>query len=160
PLPLRRATRMKINILKTAATRTWAVIGLLAAAAAPLPAQPGAREFVTFDRFLQHTKAATPWNTRVVESKLRDHAAFEEMQRHLLRLYDGVRVRHSFVKDGNHFDCVPVEQQPSVRLLGLQSVAAAPPDSALPEPPSVRGDQAGDAAEMVTQIGHASVDEF
>jgi hypothetical protein len=57
-------------------------------------------------------------------------AALEEMRQHLLKLYAGVAVEHSFALDGQVFDCVPVEQQPSVRLLGLTAIAAPPPSPA------------------------------
>ena len=46
---------------------------------------------------------------------------------HIARLYEGVVVTHSFVDDnGQIFDCVPVEQQPSVRRAGSRKVAQAP----------------------------------
>ena len=42
--------------------------------------------------------------------------AFEEKRQHLLNLYSGVTVQHSFVDDsGQVFDCVPVAQQPALK---------------------------------------------
>ena len=58
---------------------------------------------------------------------LQDAGAFEEMRQHILTMYQGVEVTHSFVLDAHPFDCVPIEQQPSVRLLGLASIASPPP---------------------------------
>jgi len=74
-------------------------------------------------------------------------AAFEEMRRHVLSLYEGVALDgvHSFLLDGHHFDCLPIEQQPSVRGLGLTHVETAPlPLSAAAEP---GGDASGEPAE-------------
>jgi hypothetical protein len=60
---------------------------------------------------------------------LQDTGAFEEMRQHILTMYQGVEVTHSFVLDSHHFDCVPIRQQPSVRLLGLTSIASPPPSA-------------------------------
>jgi hypothetical protein len=38
-------------------------------------------------------------------------------------LYQGVQVRHSYVLQERTFDCIPVEQQLSVRRLGGQAIA-------------------------------------
>ncbi len=63
------------------------------------------------------------------ETRVRTAEAFAEMRGHILSLYAGIAVEgvHSFLHDGQHFDCLPVEQQPSVRLLGLSHVDTAPP---------------------------------
>jgi hypothetical protein len=57
-------------------------------------------------------------------------ASIEEMRQHILTMYDGVQVTHTFVLDSHHFDCIPVLQQPSVRLLGLTHIAPPPPVTA------------------------------
>src|ERR1700688_802203 len=63
------------------------------------------------------------------ETRVRTADAFAAMRRHILSLYEGVPVEgvHSFLHDGQHFDCLPIEQQPSVRGLGLSHVEIAPP---------------------------------
>jgi Neprosin len=63
------------------------------------------------------------------ETRVRTPEAFAEMRRHILSLYEGVPLEgvHSFLHDGQHFDCLPIEQQPSVRGLGLSHVETAPP---------------------------------
>ena len=58
-----------------------------------------------------------------------DASEFEAMRRHLLALYQGVTVRHSYVLDHQIFDCVPVLQQPSLRLAGVPQAASPPPVS-------------------------------
>jgi len=95
---------------------------------AHLNAQP--KEFVPFKSFIDSTRAANVSSHMMrQESRVKDSAAFEEMRQHILTMYRGVEVKHSFVRDSSHFDCVPIEQQPAVRILGLQNIAAAPPQS-------------------------------
>lgn len=49
-------------------------------------------------------------------SKVAHEGAFTEMQAHILRLYDKVEARHSFMdQSGGIFDCIPIEQQPALR---------------------------------------------
>lgn len=62
-------------------------------------------------------------------TRVRDAAEFERMRAHLLSLHEGVEARHSYVDaSGQVFDCVPVNQQPSLRgTVGK-----------LPEPPSLQ----------------------
>src|SRR5689334_8543343 len=93
---------------------------LIAAATltATLSAQPAA-DFVSFDRFMEATKDINSTVMNRAESKVRDGRTFEQMRRHIINLYSGVHVSHSYVSDGSHFDCIPVEQQPAVRMLGL-----------------------------------------
>lgn len=54
-------------------------------------------------------------------------AAFEEIRAHLLKVYRGQDVRRSFLQDGQTFDCIPLDQQPAVRLRGVTSFAVPPP---------------------------------
>jgi hypothetical protein len=61
-------------------------------------------------------------------------AAFEEMRSHVLKMYQQVQVTHSFLLGAQYFDCIPIEQQPSLRLLGLNALAVPPPS-----PPAVGG---------------------
>jgi neprosin-like protein len=54
--------------------------------------------------------AATPM------AKVAHEDAFTEMQAHILKLYDKTEVQHSFVdENGSIFDCIPIEQQPSLK---------------------------------------------
>jgi hypothetical protein len=51
-----------------------------------------------------------------VASKVAHEAAFAEMKAHILNLYDKTEVQHSFVDEsGAVFDCIPIEQQLSLR---------------------------------------------
>ena len=56
--------------------------------------------------------------------------AAEEMRQHLLKLYSGVAVSHSYALGGQIFDCVPIEQQP-----GLQAAGLSPTGAKLATPP-------------------------
>ena len=88
---------------------------------------PKFKTFVPFKDFLQSVHGADPAAHLSSPSvHVRDNQAFEEMRQHLLTMYRDVAVSHSFVLNSQHFDCVLVEQQPSVRLLGLPSTANPP----------------------------------
>jgi len=78
--------------------------------------------------------------------------AAEEMRQHLLKLYTGVSVSHSYDLRGQIVDCVPANQQPSVRLLNLKTIAAVPASA----PPS--NGKAG--TPHVTQQDSSGVDTF
>jgi Neprosin len=129
---------------------------------ARLNAQSGVKEFVPFRDFLENTKAAgfSDYATRPA-NHVKDARAFEEMRQHILTLYQGVEVTHSFVLDSNHFDCVPIEQQPAVRILGLKSIASPPPQPTLAQPSRVEHDTTEIAAKPASQLDSAnSFDEF
>jgi hypothetical protein len=91
-------------------------------------AQSSARPFVTFQDFVSGVAAADSAVYRTgAEARVQDEPAFEEMRQHILSLYDGVKPTHSFLLDAHYIDCIPIEQQPSVRALGLKQIAAPPP---------------------------------
>lgn len=53
---------------------------------------------------------------RAPQARVRDEAAFAEMQAHILRVYEGVDVVRSVTDAAGHvFDCIPLEHQPSLR---------------------------------------------
>ena len=95
-------------------------------------AQSGITEFVPFRNFIDQTTTADAADYLArLGSRVKDAAAFEEMRQHILTLYQDVDVYHSFLLDSSHFDCVRIEQQPAVRLYGLQTIASPPPQSAV-----------------------------
>lgn len=89
--------------------------------------QASARAFLghtdpTLDALVRaRNQAAAP-----VTFKVRDEAAFEEMRQAVLDRYQGVQVTHSFVLDNQHYDCVPLQQQPAVRKFHLTEIAKPP----------------------------------
>lgn len=67
-----------------------------------------------------------------------DDTAFDEMREFLLSRYDGVDVRHSFLEPGGEVvDCVPVEQQ-----LSLRGGSEVPEPPSEPPPPAPEGEDA------------------
>lgn len=100
-------------------------------------AQSGPGSFVTFAAFLKGivtADAATYLGHP--ESRVVSATEFEAMRGHVLSLYEGVQVSHSFVYNSQYVDCVPVLQQPSARLLDLkvvpQLLPPAPPPAGMP----------------------------
>jgi hypothetical protein len=91
-------------------------------------AQTTADRFIPFGEFIEDTRAAIV--SRYVlrpPNRVRSSVAFGEMRRYLLRLYEGVHVTQSYLIDAQYFDCIPIAEQPSVRLLGLRRVETVPP---------------------------------
>jgi len=133
-----KSTRLRAG---TADAIRWPVLALAAvlapAVAITLHAQQAAdpaRRFVPFQEFLASVTSADPAaHFGRSSARVTNMEAFEEMRRHVLRMYDGVVVNHSFVMNNHHFDCVPITQQPSVRLLGIDRIEA-PLEPALSEP--------------------------
>jgi hypothetical protein len=83
--------------------------------------------FISFDDFLKLTRDATYAEFAGLEdTRVRDEEAFEAMRDHILNMYDGAQVASSFAVDGQYFDCVTIETQPSVRLGSIQEIASAP----------------------------------
>ncbi len=65
------------------------------------------------------------------ENKVADEDVFADMQTHILNLYEKTETLQSFMdKSGAVYDCIPVEQQPSLR--GLKGRVPITPDA----PPS------------------------
>lgn len=91
-------------------------------------AASGPAPFVRFDEFLKQVSAASFAGSAIQkDAGVKRAESFEAMRRHILSMYEGVRVAHSFALDEQVFDCVPILQQPSARRLGLEQVALAPP---------------------------------
>jgi hypothetical protein len=80
-----------------------------------------------FDDFVRDLRKRTyDMQLKLVPEAVAGPAEFEKMRSHLLSLYEGIKVTHSFfLSDGQIIDCIPTEQQPSLRRSG--SGPAAPP---------------------------------
>src|SRR5579863_8194949 len=79
-------------------------------------AQSPSTQFVPFRSFIDQTYTANAADYLVrPESKVKNAAAFEAMRQHILNMYQGVEVNHSFVLDSSYYDCVPIGQKPAVR---------------------------------------------
>ena len=115
---------------------------------------------VPFDQFVQQV-AAMPLAAAMSKpgAQVSDAASFEAMRSHVLALYNGVQVKHSFLLDAHPFDCVPTMQQPSVRLQHLPAIATPP--SVGPAFPAAKGSSAAvaspsqvDAAQPTDPLGN------
>lgn len=111
---------------------------LAAAATTGAIGQTANTNFVPFPKFVAGLSSAHAQDfAHQPGVAVHDAATFETMRHYLLTLYGGVSVAHSFALDTQVFDCVPVMQQPGVRLGRITQLAAPPP-----APPPVQGDTA------------------
>lgn len=118
--PLTTIARKAINIAASTI--------LVSAFATQSFAQATSTRFVAFKDFIENTRSAPVTNfVSRAETKVKEPATFEEMRQAILERYKGVEASHSFVLDSQHYDCVPINQQPAFRIYGLRSVAPAPP---------------------------------
>jgi hypothetical protein len=102
------------------------------------------RSFVTFSAFIKGTDRAgfSSYAARGRLGAVRGSRAFDQMRSYILATYRGVKVEHSFVLGGSYFDCVTITSQPTVRDLGVKTIARPPAvasrasrvGSALPSP--------------------------
>ncbi|MEA9563975.1 MULTISPECIES: neprosin family prolyl endopeptidase [unclassified Xanthomonas] len=67
-----------------------------------------------FKQFLD-AQAQRSYATREATAKVRDPAAFAQMQRYLFNRYNGLTVLRSVHQRGKVFDCIPLAQQPALR---------------------------------------------
>jgi hypothetical protein len=101
------------------------------------PAGAQTPNLLSFSDFLQQVSRVAPTSYLAQPtSRVKNAAAFEEMRQHILTMYSGVNVKHSFLLGSEPFDCIPIMQQPSVRLGGLKNIATPPPS--VPVPSGVR----------------------
>jgi Neprosin len=96
------------------------------------------------------------WSARP-ETKVRDAAAFEEMKSYIANRYSGVEVVHSFIdSNGQIFDCIPIEQQPSLHGRPAPMIAE-PPDLPPAEPAGLRQEA---AVQIEPQLAPGNLDQL
>jgi Neprosin len=120
-------TKSSSNFMKRSLLLRIAMLLTVAAMSRSSRAQLNSNEFLPFQKFVASTAAASPdeYMSRP-GSQVKDAAAFDEMRRYILTIYQGVQVEHSMVEDSGYFDCVPVAQQPTARLLGINEIDQPP----------------------------------
>lgn len=93
--------------------------------------QTGRGDSVDFNHFMAATRQAKFEDyARRPGAKVANEKEFEKMKQHILSMYDGVKVKNSFVMGESGFtDCVDVNTQPSLRRGGIQRKVQAPPKS-------------------------------
>jgi hypothetical protein len=84
-------------------------------------------DFISFQAFLSQVRSATYQD--YTQEVVHDEEAFMEMQEHILHMYAGVSVVTSFVFESSCGDCIAIEEQPTVRQLGLHEIAQPPANS-------------------------------
>lgn len=91
------------------------------------------RQFMTAVQGATHSEFAGRARAKVAQE-----GSFAEMKAHVLKLYDGVDVPHSFVdENGSIFDCVPIEQQPALK--GTRGPVPTAPEMPRAEPAAAAG---------------------
>lgn len=121
------AKKLIVERVNRSVLLSFAIVLVLTAVNGRLSAQADANEFVPFQQFLSSTAASASGDYMSRPgSRVQDAASFDEMRRYILTLYQGVQVGHSMIEGSQYFDCVPVAQQPTARLLGISEIDAPP----------------------------------
>lgn len=71
-------------------------------------------------------------------AEVKNAAAFEKMREYILELYEGVHVQRSYIIGTQIVDCVPENEQPSVRASGTKRIATPPAPAAVSAPHTTR----------------------
>jgi len=101
---------------------------VIATIAVPGSASAAPSSFVTFEAFLKSTSQASyaGLSAQGLAGVVSSAQSFNQMRSYVLRLYQGVKVTHSYQADGSYFDCATVESQPGAQALGGKVIAEAP----------------------------------
>jgi hypothetical protein len=113
--------------------------------------------FPAFDEFLESVHAAQHdhYASRPA-AKVQEASEFDAMTAHILDMYDGVEVQHSFVDpSGQVFDCIPVEQQPSLKGAEPATAPEAPATGAADQAGPRQAGQSQHDAERRDKFGHS-----
>ncbi len=128
-------------------------VAMLFAVSACKKTTQSAGSFVPLATYLEQVKSAQFADFKSLpDAKVLDETEFEKMKAHVLKMYDGVTVHHSFMDDDSRYvDCIPLEQQPSLRLLGIS------PDQVDTQAPEPNQSEATDASVSATDEFDANV---
>jgi len=123
---------------------------------------PAQEKFTTFAEHLEQVKNAKFSDYKgLPDVAVRDEAEFEKMKSHILSMYEGVTVNHSFVEaDGMYVDCIPFDQQPSLKALKLEEQST---ELEAPQPADLSPEKAGSENKSTgvdISLKKGSVDEF
>jgi hypothetical protein len=145
------------------ATRSMLAAPLLAALAVAAchypgqPVSPAHPVFVKFDDFLIATESARAETyLHGPTARVTDAGAFEQMKQHVLFIYRGVKVQHSFLgADGQTVDCVPLDQQPALKR---PEMAGKSVERTAPKPVSTPHEQEGKGGPDLRRQTRKSID--
>jgi hypothetical protein len=121
----------------------WALvgaIGVVLGGAALTPAQANepnsaaADTRPSFVSFLSFVSDVSKLDYRAAAKRgltgaVRSEQSFLQMRSYVLDRYRNVKVTHSYIADGNYFDCVTLGSQPTVRDRRIAKIATPPPAS-------------------------------
>ncbi len=84
--------------------------------------------FVSFSTFLSNVSTAryTEYIARHSGTAVQSEQAFTKMRSYILDTYAGVQQVSSYVLDGQYFDCITIDSQPSVTHLKIKHLAQPP----------------------------------
>jgi hypothetical protein len=136
------AARIAPSVIGSAVANAsaFALTLVLAASGSLAFAQSQRAQFVPFGSFVENTRNANSSDFLAHPgNKVKDAAAFEEMRQSILDRYQGVEVTHSFMAGGQHYDCIPINQQPAVRNFNISKIASAPPQELAGRPVTADG---------------------
>jgi len=113
--------------------------------------------FPSFSKFIESvTSAQHAEYSRRPTAKVADESQFTAMQQYIIDRYEGVEVVHSFVdENGQVFDCIPVEHQPSLK--GTSAGPAAAPNA--PASPTAE-DSPSQGLRVQPQLRSDRIDKF
>jgi len=110
-----------------------AMISLTAISIASAQEPTTQSKFVPFGEFVSSIRGAQANDVMATPAaKVANNAAVEQMRQHLLSLYEGVNVSHSFVLGSQTVDCIPMNEQPTVRTMGIKKIASPPTEASAP----------------------------
>lgn len=98
--------------------------------------------FVSFDEFLKSTASAKPAELIAnADTKVSSEREFKKMKAHILAHYKDVSPAHSFMTEaGQYVDCIPIDQQASLRAQGTKKTRIAKAPEAPAASPSSRAE--------------------
>jgi hypothetical protein len=122
---------------------------------------PDPKGITSFKQFLDHVNGSKHADfLGKATSKVAREDAFAEMRAHILKLYEKTEAPHSFVdENGSIFDCIPMEQQPSLK--GAHAPIPKAPDLP-PAAPAAAGATAYDQKDqpVPAQLGPDKHDKY
>lgn len=116
--------------------------------------------FTSYEKFVSDSQRAEYKDfARREGTKVKSAAEFEKMKAHLLSMYEGVKVKNSFVLGENDYvDCVDISTQPGLRQDGKRQTLAKPPAPKIAKEEEEVPESAGKAVEPM--LGKQKKDPF
>jgi hypothetical protein len=116
----------------------------------------------SFGEFVQSLYKARYEEFRArLDAKVESPHAFEQMRKHVMSLYEGVEAPHSFLESGGQIvDCIPIEQQSSLKGPDYRTVEPSPPPQLPPQAYATPPDGVGEVKTPPPQLHPDYRDRF